>query len=221
MIDAFADVDVAVLDHDLRRALAPDRVPRAHALAAERALDARLREPEQHHAVELAGAADRHGAGRRAERRHDPGQHAIALEPVEAGDVKRDLRSLAVRGPALKLDVGLRRRHPALAERDPLRIERVRRCGRRRAGSRADARGLNGPASGGERLLGREHVRLEFARHRRRRRAARSRSPRPCRASPPTCRAAIRGGCCRVTRPPSRRPCVSRKSVSRGRLTSR
>ena len=46
----------------------------------------------EHHAVELPRAADRHRAGRRAESGHDAGQHAIALVPVEAGDMKRDLQ---------------------------------------------------------------------------------------------------------------------------------
>ena len=65
------------------------------------------------------------GAGRRAERRHDPGQHAVALLPVEAGHVERNLRALRPRRAALELDVGLLGRGPAGAMRDPLGVERV------------------------------------------------------------------------------------------------
>ena len=107
-------------------AAAPHDVPRAHALAGERALDARPRERLEQHAVELAVAAHLHGAGRRAERRHDAGEHAVAFLPVEARHVERDARLLAVRRPPLELDVGLRLVAAQLSSRRiHSRIERV------------------------------------------------------------------------------------------------
>src|SRR5262245_29558749 len=94
-------------------------------IAGERALDSRVGERVEHDAVELAGAADRDGAGRRSERGHDSGEYPIALLPVEAGDVEGDARALPERGPALELDVGHRRRRPTGVQRDPFGIERV------------------------------------------------------------------------------------------------
>ena len=164
---ALAHGHVAVLDHHLRRAPSPLGVPGAHPLAGERALDTRLRESEEHHAVELSRAADVHGASRRAERRHDAGEHAIAFEPVQARHVKRDAGLLAVGRPPLELDVGLRRGGPALAEHNPVRIERVddvpgeRQVSERRVSiERARLRR--------KRRLLRELFRPQLARHRRR-----------------------------------------------------
>ena len=123
--------DVAVLDRDVGAAAAPDDVPRAQPLALERALDARPLERLEHHAVELAVAAHRHGAGRRAERRHDAGEHAIALLPVEARHVERE-SATARRRPSDPRTRRRSRRSPPSCRRARSTADRARRqCGRR------------------------------------------------------------------------------------------
>ena len=117
--------DVAVLDGQVGAAGSPHDVPGAEALAVQRALDPRALERLEQHAVELAIAAHRDRAGRRPERGHDAGEHAIAFLPVQAGHVERDARLLAIRGLTFELDVGSARGHPALLEPNPLRVERV------------------------------------------------------------------------------------------------
>lgn len=116
---------VAVLDHHVRDPPAPDDVPGAKAIALECSLDARLRERRQHPAVELAVSVDRHRARRRAERRHDSGEHTVAFLPVEARDVERHLRALPERGASLELHVRALGGRPAVIEDDPVRIERI------------------------------------------------------------------------------------------------
>ena len=100
-------------------------VPRAHAVAAESALDARLLERAEHHAVELADAADGDRFGRRAERGHDAGEKAIALLPVGAGHVERDRRSLAVGGRAFERHVSVVGVNVALVEANRFGIEPI------------------------------------------------------------------------------------------------
>ena len=112
-------VRVGVFDDRAPGHRAPHDVERAHALAAERALDARTAEVVDHHAVERAVAADRNDARARPERGQHAGKHAIAFLPVGARDVEVDPRSIAVRGASLELDVRLRRREPADADVDP------------------------------------------------------------------------------------------------------
>ena len=88
--DRVRNEDVAVLDRKIGVAAAPHDVPRAQALALERALDTRPLERLEQHTVELAVAAHLHGTGWRAERRHDAGEDAVAFLPVKARHVERD-----------------------------------------------------------------------------------------------------------------------------------
>ncbi len=81
--------DVAVLDREIGVATTPHDVPRAQALAFERALNAGPLERLEQHTVELAVATHLHGTGGRAESRHDPGEDAVAFLPVKARHVER------------------------------------------------------------------------------------------------------------------------------------
>ena len=82
VITAAADIRVGVLDDDVAFGVAPGDVEGAHLAAAEVTFDARTAEGAGEHAVELAGAVHLDGSCGRAERRHQPGQKAIALLPV-------------------------------------------------------------------------------------------------------------------------------------------
>src|SRR5438093_4848515 len=57
--ESVSDRHVAVLDHDAGVAFPPRRVPRAHVVAAERPLDARLPERARHDSVELTASVER------------------------------------------------------------------------------------------------------------------------------------------------------------------
>ena len=117
------DGDVAVLDDDVGRPIAPDDVPGAHALAAEMALHPWRAERLRHHAVELTPPPDIDSAGVGAERVHDAREQAVALEPVGAGDVERDRGVLTPGRAPLELHVRLARREAAGPDLDPLGIE--------------------------------------------------------------------------------------------------
>src|SRR5262249_8162947 len=119
--DAFADVDVAVLDHDARAAGAPWRVPRAQILAAEDAFDAGPADRAGHPALELAAPAERHRARLRAEVGDDAGEQLIAFLPVAAGHVERQPRSVAICRGAVERDERALGREPSLLDRHVVR----------------------------------------------------------------------------------------------------
>ena len=79
---------VAVLDHDLRGAVTPERVPRSQVFAAEDPFHPRPPERAGHAAVELAAAAKRDNAGPGAKVGQQAGQDLVALLPVGARHVK-------------------------------------------------------------------------------------------------------------------------------------
>ena len=105
--EAVGDRHVVVLDHDAGVGFPPRRVPRAHVVAAERPLDARLPERAGHDAVELAASAERDDARVRSEVVHDPDEDSIAFLPVLAHHVKPQTRSTAP-GPGRRRRQGCR-----------------------------------------------------------------------------------------------------------------
>jgi hypothetical protein len=151
--DGVADVGVAVLDHDPPGGRAPLDVPGPHAVAGESTLDARVPEVVQHHAVEPAVPPDRHGVGRRAERRHDRRQQAVALLPVGARQVERDSRALAVGRLPLERDEGGRRGHVARRQGEGVGAEGVIHGPAHRLVAERPAR-VEGPHLGRPRLGG-------------------------------------------------------------------
>ena len=104
--DPIGHVDVTVLDHDAGGTVAPKGVERTHALAGEGTLDSRTAKGAGHGAVELSPAAEEHRPLRRSEVGDDAGEQLIALLPVAAGDVKRQMRAVAPLGAAVERDVG-------------------------------------------------------------------------------------------------------------------
>ena len=119
------DVHVAVLDHEARLAAAPAHAPRAHVVAHEDAFDTWLPERLRHDAIELAEPRHRDGRRRRPERRHDAGEHAVALLPVRARHVKGDLRGVAIGRPPAEFDVRRRGCRPTRIQVDPIGPEPV------------------------------------------------------------------------------------------------
>ena len=119
------DRHVAVLDHNPRAAVAPERVPGAHVLAVEDAFHAWAAKRAGHHSVELAASAEGHRAGLRAEVSEDAGQYLVALLPVAARDVEREARRVAPGGLPFERHVRLLRGKAAGMDLYPFRVEPV------------------------------------------------------------------------------------------------
>ena len=137
---AAGDIDIRVLDDEARLSIAPGDVERAHVFGDEMPFDARPAERLGHHARELGCAADGNRIGRRAERRHHAGQHAIAFLQVGARHVKRNARIVAPRRAAAERDIGVRRRESAVGKFEPVLVVAIASPRRRSAGGRsADA----------------------------------------------------------------------------------
>ena len=81
------------------------------------------------------------------ERRHDAHEQAIALLPVGAGDVKRNLDRSPHAVRPWNCDVRLRRREPARSDVHPLRVEPVPRVRRRPARAQSAAAGQTAPTA--------------------------------------------------------------------------
>ena len=163
---------VAVLDDDVRAAVAPERVPGAHVLAGEDTLDSRPPERAGHAAVELAAPRDGNGPGAGAEVGQQAGEHLVAFLPVGARDVELELRVAAPCGRAVEDDVRAFGGEPAVLGFDAVRVEAVRdlaadrqvrdeRRGRRRSPLLVGALQVRGP-----RFLQRGTHRLDSGRRR-------------------------------------------------------
>ena len=173
-------------------------------------------------AVEGAGAVHLDRARRRPERRHDAGQHAVALLPVHAGHVERNDRALAEGGAALELHEGRRRRDAARRQVDPLRpvlvvdraadrdVAQRRETGRRRRArttARAAPPAARAPAAPRPRAARRSRRRSRCAR-----RSGRAATRAGCGPSRGRRAAAPRTPCCPRTRR-GRRRCRSRRTA--------
>ena len=157
--------DVTVLNRKVGAAGAPHDIPGFEPLALERALNTRTLERFEENAVELAVTSHLHGARARAERRHDPRQHAVALLPVQARHMERDARLLAERGLPLELHIRAAGRRPALLQSNPFRVERVDDVASDRDMSERQLR-VERSFFLGERGELRHQIRRQLARHR-------------------------------------------------------
>ncbi len=104
--DRLRDVDVAVLDREAPGRSPPHDVPGAHVVPEELPLDERALERLRHRPAELAVAPDVDHPGLRSEGRQDPRHQAIALLPVGAARIERELGSVAEGRASLEFDVG-------------------------------------------------------------------------------------------------------------------
>src|SRR4030095_5007849 len=109
------EIEIAVFDHDVAGGASPSGAPRPHAVAFEVAPDGRRIETFRELAVERTAASHFNRANRVIEVGHDGRKKAIAILPVVAGDVKRQVGVAAAR-VARKPYEGRMRRHPARIE---------------------------------------------------------------------------------------------------------